>query len=319
MRLPTLEQLQNAADVVYRSMSATPQYAWPMLDARVGTRLWLKHENHTPLGAFKIRGGLVYFHELAASGSRPRGVISATRGNHGQSTAFAARQHNIPVTIVVPTGNSREKNEAMRALGARLIEHGDDFQAAREHAIERAEAEGLHMVPSFHPYLVMGVASYSLELMLAVPNLDVLYVPIGLGSGICGAIAAREALGRTIEIVGVCSAAAPAYARSFEARQVVERPVTTRLADGLACRIPEPSALETILQHVERIIEVTDVEIANAMRIIFSSTHNAAEGAGAAGTAAALKDRERIAGRTAATILCGGNIDRTVFGDVLSH
>ncbi len=318
MRLPTLEQLERAADVVYRSMRPTPQYHWPLLSARLGTSFWLKHENHTPTGAFKVRGGLVYFHELAQAGMKPVGVISATRGNHGQSLAFAARQHGLPVTIVVPQGNSREKNDAMRALGADLIEHGDDFQAAREHAQSLAESRGLHMVPSFHPYLVHGVASYSLELMHGIEDLEVLYVPIGLGSGICGAVAAREALGRKVEIVGVCSTDAPAYARSFEYKEAVERPVRTVLADGLACRVPEPLALETIWAHVSRIVEVTDEEVAEAMRVIFSTTHNAAEGAGAAAVAAAMKERDRIAGRKAAAILCGGNVDRDVYARILA-
>jgi len=317
MRLPTLDQLQKSADIVYRSMRPTPQYLWPLLASHLGCEVWVKHENHTPTGAFKLRGGLVYFHELAA-GPKPKGVISATRGNHGQSIAFAARQHEIPVTIVVPHGNSREKNDAMRALGAKLVEHGDDFQAAREHATALAESEGLHMVPSFHPFLVRGVASYSLELLNAVPNLDVLYVPIGLGSGICGAVAAREALGLTTEIVGVGSTEAPAYARSFEYREPVERPVRTRIADGLACRVPEKSALETILQHVARIVEVTDDEVEEAMRLLFSTTHNAAEGAGAAALAAAWKERHDLAGRRVGVILCGGNVDRDVFARVLA-
>lgn len=317
MRLPTLDQLQRAADVVYRSMQPTPQYSWPVLNARIGTELWLKHENVTPVGAFKVRGGLVYFRELAASGAKPAGVISATRGNHGQSVAFAARQAELPVTIVVPQGNSREKNDAMRALGARLVEHGEDFQAAREHASALADAEGLHMAPSFHPFLVHGVASYALELLLAVPDLDVLYVPIGLGSGICGAIAAREALGRTIEIVGVCSSDAPAYARSFEYKELVERPVRTQLADGLACRVPEKSALETIWQHAARIVEVTDEEIADAMRLIFAATHHVAEGAGAAAVAAALKERSETAGRKVGAILSGANVDTDIFVRVL--
>ncbi len=317
MRLPTLDQLQKSADLVYRYMQPTPQYLWPMLASRMGTEIWLKHENHTPVGAFKLRGGLVYFHELA-NGPKPKGVISATRGNHGQSIAFAARHHEIPATIVVPVGNSREKNDAMRALGAKLVEHGEDFQAAREHAMALAEAEGLHMVPSFHPFIVRGVASYSLELLNSVPNIDVLYVPIGLGSGICGAIAAREALGLSTEIVGVCSIEAPAYARSFEYKEAVERPVRTRIADGLACRVPDKSALETIIAHAARIVEVTDDEVEEAMRLIFSTTHNVAEGAGAAAVAAAWKERHDLAGRRVAAVLCGGNVDRDVFARVIS-
>ena len=244
-------------------------------------------------------------------------MISATRGNHGQSVGFAARRHGIPVTIVVPHGNSLEKNAAMRALGVELIEHGEDFQAAREHAMRLAQERGLLMVPSFHPLLVRGVASYSLELLRAVPDLDVVYVPIGLGSGICGMIAAREALGRT-EVVGVVSAHAPAYALSFEQRRPVDHPVTTDIADGMACRTPEPEALE-ILWRLARVVQVTDEEVESAMRLMFSATHNTAEGAGAAGLAAALQERHRLAGQKVAMVLSGGNVDRDVFARVLAR
>ena len=316
--LPSLDQIENAAALIYRGMAPTPQYRWPLLDAALGAQVWIKHENHTPIGAFKLRGGLVYFDELAHGGKRPAGVISATRGNHGQSVALAARGHGIPVTIVVPHGNSHEKNAAMKALGAELVEHGDDFQAARLHAQLLADHRRLLMVPSFAPALVRGVATYALELMRAVPDLDTIYVPIGLGSGICGTIAARQALGRHCEIVGVVSAAAPAYARSFAARAVVEAPVAPGLADGLACRVPEPGALDLILEHVSRVVEVHEDEIADAMRLVFSATHNVAEGAGAAGVAAMLHDRGRVVGRRVATVLCGGNVDRAVFARVLA-
>lgn len=316
--LPTLAQLEQAAGLVARTLSPTPQYRWPLLEEAIGARVWIKHENHTPLGAFKVRGGLVYFHHLAAGKSPPAGVISATRGNHGQSVAFAARTLGIPATIVVPVGNSREKNAAMRALGARLVEHGEDFQAAREHAVALAARHGLHMVPSFHPLLVQGVAGWALELLRAAPGIEVLYVPIGLGSGICGAIAAREALGLKTRIVGVVSAGAPAYARSLALGQPVEHPVSTVLADGLACRVPEPAALEIIRAGAERVVEVTDEQVAEAMRLLFSATHNVAEGAGAAGVAAMLLERPRIAGRSVATVLCGGNVDRGVFARVLA-
>ncbi|MBX9632352.1 MAG: threonine dehydratase [Burkholderiales bacterium] len=318
VRLPTLEQLERAADVVYQTMTPTAQHSWPLLNAELGAQVWLKHENQTPLGAFKMRGGLVYFQQLVAAGPKPAGVISATRGNHGQSIAFAARKHEIASTIVVPHGNSREKNAAMRALGAELIEHGEDFQEAREHATQLAERRKLHMVPSFHPFLVQGVASWALELMHAVHDLHTLYVPIGLGSGICGAIAVREALGLPVEIVGVVSADAPAYARSFEYKEPVERPARTELADGLACRKPEPVALEIILAHVARIVEVTDSDVADAMRLVFSTTHTVAEGAGAAGVAAMLREKGKIAGRKVATVLCGANVDRPVFAKVLA-
>jgi threonine dehydratase len=316
--LPSLEILQAAAAIVYETMAPTPQYAWPLLKAAVGAEVWVKHENHTPIGAFKLRGGLVYFRDFAQGSSRSSGVISATRGNHGQSVGYAARKYGIPATIVVPHGNSLEKNAAMRALGVELIEHGDDFQAARERAAWIAQQRGLHMVPSFHPLLVHGVASYSLELLRQVPDLDVAYVPIGLGSGVCGMIAARNALGHRAEIVGVVSEHAPAYALSFEQRRLVEHPVATRVADGMACRTPEPQALEILWRHLARIVQVTDDEIEDAMRLMYSATHNVAEGAGAAPLAAALKERDRLAGRKAAVVLSGANVDRNVFAQQLA-
>jgi threonine dehydratase len=314
----SLAQLERAASIVYAAMPATPQYMWPLLRQLVGAEVWVKHENHTPTGAFKVRGGLVYFEHLTQASHRPVGVISATRGNHGISVGFAARRCGLAATIVVPRGNSRDKNAAMAALDLELIEHGDDFQAAREHAIHLAQQRGLHMVPSFHPLLVHGVASYSLELLLAVPNLDVAYVPIGLGSGICGMIAAREVLGLTTEIVGVVSEQAPAYALSYELRRPVEHPVTTLIADGMACRTPEPEALELIWRHAARVVRVSDDEIESAMRLIFTTTHNVAEGAGAAALAAALKERERVAGRRIAVVLSGANVDRDVLARILA-
>ena len=298
-------------------MPPTPQYRWPLLERALGARVWIKHENHTPVGAFKVRGGLVYFHALAQDGERPRGVISATRGNHGQSVGFAAARYGLPATIVVPHGNSLEKNEAMRALGVELIEHGHDFQAAREHADRLAEARGLLMVPSFHPLLIHGVASYSLELLRAAPDLDAVYVPIGLGSGICGMIAARDALGLDIEIVGVVSAHAPAYALSFEAGRPIEHAVDTRIADGMACRVPEPEALAILRHGCARVVRVTDDEVEAAMRLMFIATHNVAEGAGAAPLAAAVQERDRLSGRNVGLVLSGGNVDRDVFARVL--
>ena len=315
--LPKLRQLEHAASIVYETMAPTPQYAWPLLKAQLGAEIWVKHENHTPIGAFKLRGGLTYFHDLAKRRDRPLGVISATRGNHGQSVGYAARHHGMSATIVVPHGNSVEKNAAMRGLGVGLVEHGADFQAARERAMWIAQQRGLHMVPSFHPLLVQGVASYSLELLRAVPDLDVVYVPIGLGSGICGMIAARDALKLKTEIVGVVSELAPAYALSFEQKRAVEHPVSTRIADGMACRTPEPEALDILLRGMARVVRVTDNEIEEAMRLLYSATHNVAEGAGAAGLAAATKERDRLAGRKAAVILCGANVDRDVFARIL--
>ena len=315
MELPSATELEAAAGVVYRHMPPTPQYRWPVLCDEIGADVWLKHENHTPVGAFKLRGGLVYFDRL---GKVP-GVIAATRGNHGQSVAYCAREYGLPATIVVPHGNSVEKNAAMRALGARLIEHGHDFQAAFEQAQALAQDERLHMVPSFDRRLVAGVGTASLELLRAVPDLHALYVPIGLGSGICAAIAARNALGLRTEIVGVVSAHARAYAVSFAERRPVELPVTTRLADGMAVRKPDAAALEVICRYVDRIVEVSDDEVAQAIALIFQATHNVAEGAGAAGVAAIAKERSRIAGRKVAAVLSGGNIDRPLFAEVLSH
>ena len=315
--LPALQTIEAAAEVVYRVLSPTPQIAWPLLAVRLGCEVWVKHENHTPIGAFKVRGGLTYFEHLRREGL-PAGVISATRGNHGQSIGFAARRHGIPATIVVPHGNSREKNAAMCALGVELIEHGEDFQAAREHAIALAELRGLLMVPSFHPWLIDGVATYALEFLRGVPSLDVVYVPIGLGSGICGMIAVRDALNSTSEIVGVVAAGAPAYALSMAAGACVAHPVTTTLGDGMACRVPDPAALEILRRGVTRLVTVTDDELAAAMCILFEDTHNTAEGAGAAALAGALQERSRLAGKRVGIVLSGGNVDRDVFARVLS-
>ena len=314
----TLEDITAAARIVYADMPATPQYRWPMLNERLGTELWVKHENHSPVGAFKIRGGLVYFAHLAKSEQVPKGVIGATRGNHGQSVGYAARRYGIPATIVVPQGNSTEKNAAMRALGVKLIEFGEDFQASREFAHQLARQQSLHLVPSFHRLLVAGVATYSLELLQAVKDIDVVYVPIGLGSGICGMLAARDALNLKTEVVGVVSAQARAYAKSFSAGRPVESPVTTVLSDGMACRVPEPAALELILKGVDRIVQVTDIEVSAAMRLMFECTHNVCEGAGAAALAAAIQEKSRIAGQKVAVVATGGNVDQGVFADVLN-
>jgi threonine dehydratase len=313
----SLRELDAAARVVYEGMSATAQQRWPLLDARCGTAVWVKHENQTAVGAFKVRGGLVYFDHLRRTGSAVKGVVAATRGNHGQSVAFAAARYSIPVAIVVPHGNSVGKNRAMQALGAELIEQGDDFQAALEAAAVVAQDRGWHIVPSFDRLLVQGVASYALEFLRAVPGLDTLYVPIGLGSGICGAIAARDALGLSTRIVGVVSSAAPAYARSLELGRLISCEVTTRVADGMACRTPVPEALAIIAEGGERVMEVTDDEIEDAMRALFADTHNVAEGAGAAALAAVLKDRDRLRGQQVGIVVSGGNVDSAPFGRIL--
>jgi len=315
--LPSLCELEAAAELVHGAMSPTPQYDWPLLSARAGATVWVKHENHAPTGAFKVRGGLVYLHHLRRTQPNVSGIVTATRGNHGQSVGLAARRHNLGVTVVVPHGNSVEKNAAMRALGVELLECGHDFQAAVEAADAIAMERGWHRLPSFHPHLVCGVGTYALELFRAVPDLDTVYVPIGQGSGICGTIAARDALQRRTQIVGVVSASAPAYARSLAAGRLVSHEVSTRVADGMACRTPVPEALELIGRGVERVVEVSDDEIEAAMRVIFSDTHNVAEGAGAAGVAALLQEREAMRGRSVGVILSGGNVDREMFARIL--
>src|SRR5664279_796439 len=308
-----LRQLEQAHAIVGAAMPPTPAYAWPLLSERLGATAIVKHENHTPTGAFKVRGGLVYVHRLKRERPNTAGLISATRGNHGQSLAFAASRYRVPVTIYVPSGNSVEKNRAMRAFGAKLVEHGEDFQEAREEACRQAETLGLHMVPSFHPDLVLGVATYALELFRHAPDLDVLYVPIGQGSGICGCIMARDLLGLSTEIVGVQSSAAPSYALSFAAGRPVSTNSSDTRADGMATRIPDADALAIITHGASRIVQVTVDEIAAAIMAYWTDTHNLAEGAGAAPLAAALKERGRLVGKKVGLILSGGNIDLDLF------
>jgi len=317
MQLPTLEEIQSATQVVRAVMPPTPQYTWPLLNARAGTEVWVKHENHSPVGAFKLRGAAVYMDWLKKSQPLVTGVIAATRGNHGQGVALAAARLGLTSVIVVPHGNSREKNRAMQALGAELIEHGEDFQAALEHAGVLAEARGLHPVPSFHPLLVHGTATYALEFFQEAPELDAVYVPIGLGSSICGMIAVRNALVLKTKIVGVVAEDAPAYAISFRERKAVSAAANSLLADGLSCRVPVPKALEIILANVDHIVEVKEGEIAAAMRAYYEDTHNVAEGAAGAGLAAVLKEREALRGRRVGVVLTGGNVDRELFLDAL--
>lgn len=313
----SLAELDAAAAIVHEALAPTNQQRWPLLDARCGAEVWVKHENQTAVGAFKVRGGLVYFDHLRRTQPGVKGVVAATRGNHGQSVAFAAGRYGIPSAVVVPHGNSVTKNRAMQALGAELVERGHDFQAALEASAAVAAERGWHQVPSFHALLTQGVASYSLELFRAIPNLDTVYVPIGLGSGICGAMAARDALGLRTTIVGVVSAAAPAYARSFELGRPVSCEASTRIADGVACRTPVDEALSAIRQGVERIVEVTDDEIEDAMRGLFADTHNVVEGAGAAGLAALIRERDRMQGRSVGIVLTGANVDPEPFARIL--
>ena len=304
-----LGELERAHEIVGAAVPPTPAHAWPLLSERLGATVIVKHENHTPTGAFKVRGGLVYADRLKRERPHVAGLISATTGNHGQSLAFAGRRYGVPVTIYAPHGNSVEKNRAMRAFGANLVEHGNDYQSAREEAERRAERDGLEFVPSFHPDLVLGVATYALELFRKAGNLDVLYVPIGLGSGISGCILARDLLGLATEIVGVQSTEAPSYALSFAAGTVVSTNSSNTLADGVATRVPDPDALAIIRKGASRIVQVTDDEIASAMRAYWTDTHNLAEGAGAAPLAAALQEKNKLQGKRVGLVLSGGNID----------
>ncbi|MBV8740689.1 MAG: threonine dehydratase [Sinobacteraceae bacterium] len=313
-----LQELESAAELVYRVMPATPQYAWPKLQERVGCRVWVKHENHTPTGAFKVRGGIVYIDRLLRSQPGIGGLVSATRGNHGQSISFAAQRAGIPATLYVPRGNSPDQNSAMRTFGARVVEGGRDFDEAKHAALRAAEEEGKHFIPSFHRDLVVGVATYALELFRAVPELDAVYVGVGMGSGLCGLIAVRDLFGLKTEIIGVSATNAPAYTRSFSAGKVVNTPSALTFADGIATREPDAEAVAAICRGAARMVTVSEDEIAEAMRIYFDTTHQIAEGAAAAPLAALMQERERMAERTVALIMTGGNIERARLLQVLS-
>ena len=314
-----LNALRLAAHAVHQSMAPTPQLAWPLLAEQLGLAVWVKHENHTPTGAFKVRGGLLYVQGLLAREPATTGLVTATRGNHGQSLALAARHMGLAISIVVPDGNSREKNAAMRALGANVIEFGNDFDDARAEAAALAERHQLHLVPAFHPDLIRGVATYALELFEAVADLHTVYVPIGMGSGICGLIQTRDLLGLNTEIVGVVSQHADAFAQSVEQGQVVCTDTAHTFADGLACRQPLPEALAIIARGAARIIRVSDREIAHAIRVCHQTTHNTAEGAGAAALAGLIKEQSQQQGRRVAVILSGANIDRQLYAGILSE
>ncbi len=314
----SLAEIEAVLPIVRAAVPPTPQFAWPLLSARIGAEVFVKHENHTPTGAFKVRGGLVYLDRLKQERPHIRGIVSATRGNHGQSLAFAGSRAGVAVTIVAPVGNSPEKNAAMRAFGAELIEYGRDFDEARRRAAELAAARGLEFAPSFHPDLVAGVATYAYELFMAVNDLHTVYVPIGLGSGICAVIAVRDALGLSTRIVGVVSDRANAYRRSFDAGRVVQTDSALTFADGMAVRVPDPGALEAIRRGAERIVEVSDDEVAEAIRILFTDSHTTAEGAGAAALAALMKERAAQRGRRVAVVVSGQNIDRALMQTVLA-
>ncbi len=316
--VPSLDEVREAQKLVYSIMQPTPQISWPLLNQRLGTETWVKHENHTPIGAFKARTAVVYASELFRRSSAITGLVTATRGNHGQSVALAARRFNTSAHIVVPRGNSTSKNAAMRAQGANLIEFGGDFQEAKEHAMKLADEHGWHFVPSYHYDIVKGVATYWLEFFSAVPDLDIVYVPIGQGSGICAAAAIRNGLSKATRIVGVVSEGAPAYALSFEAGRKIEAPATTLIADGMACRVPDDQSLEVIIRDVDHIVRVSEEEVRHAMKVYFTDTHNVVEGAGAAGLAAALKEKHSIQGKRVGLVATGGNVDTETYAEVLS-
>ena len=308
--LPSLDQIHEAQNLIYRYMPPTPQYSWPLINERLGFEAWIKHENHTPVGAFKLRGALVYLTWLIKAQPSIAGVAAATRGNFGQGVAMAARVLGLKSVIVVPQVNNLDQNRAIVAQGAELLEHGNDFQESLEFAQTLATQRGFAFVESFHERLVWGTATYALEFFEGAPPLDRIYVPIGLGSSICGVVAVRNALRQPTEIVGVASAACPAITLSFRQRQLVEAPARTAIADGLACRRPNDSALEIILANVTRIVEVTDEEIVAAMSICYQDTHNVAEGAGASSLAAVLKEKSGLNGKRIGIVLTGGNVDR---------
>ncbi|MBT3659145.1 MAG: threonine dehydratase [Rhodospirillaceae bacterium] len=317
MPTATRSELKAAAENVYAHMVPTPAHHWPLLTKRTGAEVLVKHENHTPIGAFKVRGGLNFMTRLKHDQPDCIGVITATRGNHGQSVALAASKVGLSATVLVPHGNNPEKNDAMEAYGGELIVHGEDFQEAREYAGELAGDKGLHMIPPFHPWLIEGVGSYSVEFLQAQPDLDTVYVPIGMGSGICGMISARDALGATTEIVGVVAENAPSYALSFAASECVPTNSADAMADGLACRVPDPDALDIIMAGAARIVSVSEAEMLAAMGYYFTDTHNIAEGAGAAPLAALMKERGAMAGKRVGLILSGGNADRELFRQAL--
>ncbi len=314
----THTNIEAARAIISQHVCPTPQMCWPLLCEEMGTEVWVKHENHTPIGAFKVRGGLVYLDQLVKHTHPPKHLITATRGNHGQSIPFAARHHGISVTVLVPHGNSVEKNAAMRAWGAQVVEFGADFDAAREEAGRRASAGEGEFVPSFHEDLIRGVATYAHELMTSVNDLDVIYCPIGMGSGIASLVAVRDLLGIRTQIVGVVSAHADAMAQTIAADGIVSTETANTFADGMATRFPNQEAVSIIRQGVERLVRVSDDEVASAIRRLYRCTHNVAEGAGAAACAAAYQERQQISGKRIAVILTGGNIDRAWFVQVLN-
>ncbi|MEP3438075.1 MAG: threonine dehydratase [Hoeflea sp.] len=313
----SIEEIEQAAALVHRHMAPTPQYSWPLINQHLGVETWVKHENHTPTGAFKVRGGITFIDWLKRTQPQASGICTATRGNHGQSQARAATAAGLKAKIYVPDGNSIEKNAAMSAFGAEVIIFGRDFDEARLEAIRVAELEGLAVVPPFHRELLRGVATYAYELFSSAPELDTVYVPIGCGSGICSVIAVRDALGLKTKVVGVVSTEAQAAKLSVEAGRLIETESARTFADGMAVRVPVREAFEIYSSGAERIVSVSDDEVAEAIRIYFRCSHNVAEGAGAAPLAALAREKALMKGKRAGVILCGGNIDTGKFITVM--
>ncbi len=305
----TLEELHQSAEKVHQVMPPTPQYNWPLLSKKVGCNLWVKHENHTPTTAFKVRGGIVLVDHLMQSANKPEGLISATRGNHGQSLSFSGKRAQLPVTIVVPTCNNPDQNKLIESFGANLVVHGEDFEAARQHSTSLASQSNFYAVAPFEPLLVQGVATYALELFTHLKSLDTVYVPIGMGSGICGLIKTRDLLKLKTKIVGVISEGAPTFYQSFSAGRIIPTNYANTIADGVATSTPLPEAFDIIKQGAERIITVSDKEIAQAMYLYYQTTHNLAEGAGAVPLAGLVKEKELMKNKNVSVILSGGNID----------
>ena len=313
----TTEDLADATRIVAAHVPVTPAYRWPLLERVTGTPTWVKHENATPTGAFKVRGGLVFAERLTREANAVPGLIAATRGNHGQSVAYAAREHGLPATIVVPEGNSPDKNASMAAFGADLVVYGRDFQESLEHARSLAAERGLVFVPSFHPDLVAGVATGAAELHAQAGPLDVIYAPVGLGSGVCAHLAVRDLRGAATEIVGVVADRAPAHALSFAAGRPVSTPDADTFVDGVATRTPVPEAVAAMVAGVARFVRVSEEDAADAMRILWQTTHQMPEPAGAIGLAGLLGDTGRRPGATAAVIMSGGNCDTELIGRVI--
>ncbi|MBY8824145.1 threonine dehydratase [Sphingomonas colocasiae] len=314
-----LDDIRDASAIVYADMPATPQYRWPILEAICGCELWVKHENHSPIGCFKLRGGLAYMDWFVRNSADGIGVIAPTRGNHGQSVARAAGKYGRSSTIIVPEGNSPDKNVAMAAWGARVVVKGQDYQQAREHAISLEQSTGVHMIRSFTPQLLRGIATYPLEMFSAISDVDVVYVPIGMGSGISATLLVRDLLGLTTEVIGVVADGAPAYALSFEQGGRVSTDTAETVADGLACRTPDEGVVDLLVRRAERVVRVTDDEILDACALYLAATHNLVEGAGAAALAAVFKDRDRLRGKRVAIVLSGGNLDSGLFSPVIAR